>query len=526
MNRFSFHDLAAPASFTQPGRLANVVRITPVILGLSMSLSMSACVVGPNYNRPDAPVPIAYKEQEGWKQAQPRDAVLRGAWWEAYGDPLLDGLMAQISVSNQNLAQAEARYRQAQALVLQSRAAYAPSVGANLSTTRSSAGARNGNSINNTGINNNNLQIQNDGAANVTGATTGSSGAINSNALTLGVSWEIDLWGRVQRTVEARNASAQASAGDLEAARLSAQAQLAQTYFALRSLDSQQDLLERTLIDYERSVKLTQNQYDAGIVAKANLILAQTQLKSTQAQALDLGVQRAQFEHAIALLVGKAPAELSIDHGQLMASVPNLPVALPSALLERRPDIAAAERRMAAANAETGVATAAYYPNLSFSASAGARTSVLGKLISLPNRFWSLGPSLAATLFDGGARRAQVAQATAAYDGTVAAYRQVVLTGFQEVEDQLATLRILAQEAVVQDEAMQLARRSVALANNQYKAGVVTYLNVVQIQATALNAERTVIELLNRRLAASVLLIRALGGGWDADAHPAGVGIE
>ncbi len=498
-----------------------LIRLTP-----ALSLLLAACAVGPNYVRPDAPMSTTYKEQEGWKQAQPQDAAVRGPWWEAYGDMLLNDLMAQVSISNQNLAQAEARYRQARALMQQSRAGFYPTVGANLSATRSSAGGRNGS------ISGNGVGVPDNGTNTTTTGTpgsvvsSGSSGPVNSNSLSLDANWEIDLWGRVQRTVEANRASVQASAGDIEATRLSAQAQLAQTYFALRTLDSQQELLQRTLGDYARSVKLTQNQYDAGIVAKANLILAQTQLKSTQAQALDLGVQRAQYEHAIALLVGRAPADFAIGQGPLMASVPSLPMTLPSALLERRPDIAAAERRVAAANAEIGVATSAYYPQLALSASVGARSSVLGDLLSLPNRFWSLGPALAATLFDGGARRAQVAQATAAYDGTVAVYRQTVLTGLQEVEDNLAALRILEQEAAVQDEALQLARRSVALTNNQYRAGVVTYLNVIQVQTTALGIERTVLELLNRRLAASVLLIKALGGGWRAADLPATASLK
>ncbi|MBC7575374.1 MAG: efflux transporter outer membrane subunit [Herminiimonas sp.] len=487
-------------------------RLHPLLLALPLLLS--ACAVGPSYVRPTVEAPAAYKENAGWtdwtgwtgwKQAQPQDATLRGPWWETYADPLLDSLVAQVSVSNQNLAQADARFREARALVQSARAGYFPTIGANLSSSRSS-----GRSSQNTTT-----------TTTTTGVTTASqSGPSNSNTLTLDASWEIDLWGRVQRTVEAQRAGAQASAGDLEATRLSAQAQLAQTYFALRFIDSQADLLQRTLADYQRSVQLTQNQYDAGIIAKANLILAQTQLKTTQAQALDLGVQRAQFEHAIALLVGKAPADFSISHAQLAAAVPVIPVSMPSDLLERRPDVAAAERRVAAANAQIGIAKAAYFPRLSLSATGGAQSSTLGNLLSLPNRFWSLGPALAATLFDGGVRRAGVEQASAAYDGTVAAYRQTVLTGFQEVEDNLAALRILEQEAAVQDEALQLSRRSVELITNQYKAGIVTYLNVIQVQASALTSERAALDILNRRLAASVLLVKALGGGWNAAALP------
>ena len=482
---------------------------------LSLTLLLSACAVGPDYVRPSVETPAAFKEIDGWKRAQPQTAAAGSGWWAIYGDPLLDSLEKQVSISNQNLAQAEARYRQARALVQGTRAGLLPTLGANVSSNRSGSSA---NGI----VGGQSTQVATNPTTGVTTTTGGGSGGgpTNSNRLTLDASWELDLWGRVQRSVEADRASAQASAGDLEAARLSAQAQLAQNYFGLRSLDTQEQLLERTLADYRRSVLLTQNQYDAGIVAKSNLILAQSQLKTTQAQALDLGVQRAQLEHAIALLIGKAPADFSISHAQLAAVVPVIPVSLPSELLERRPDIAAAERRVEAANAEIGVATAAYFPRLTLSATGGAQSSTLGNLLSLPNRFWSLGPQLAASLFDGGLRRAQVEQASAVHDGTVAAYRQTVLNGFVEVEDNLAALRILEQEAAVQDEALQLARRSVELTNNQYKAGIVNYLNVVQVQAAALASERTSLDLLNRRLTASVQLVKALGGGWNAAALP------
>ncbi len=470
-----------------------------------LPLLLSACAIGPNYVRPDVEAPAAYKELDGWKRAQPNDAGMRGIWWQVYADPLLDSLMTQVSISNQTLAQAAARYRQARALVQSARSGYYPTVGASLGSKRSSARTGSGQGT----------QVPANGSA-----ANAAAGAGTSNTLGLDANWEIDLWGRVQRTVEAQQAGAQASAGDLEAIRLSAQAQLAQSYFSLRSIDTQKVLLQRTLADYQRSVQLTQNQYNAGIVAKSNLILAQTQLKTTQAQAIDLGVQRAQLEHAIALLIGRAPSNFSIAAGALTATVPVIPVSLPSDLLERRPDIAAAERRVEAANAQIGIARTAYFPQLSLSASGGAQSSTIGNLLSLPNRFWSFGPALAATLFDGGARRSQVEQASAAYDGTVAAYRQTVLTGFQEVEDNLAALRILEAESLVQDEAVQLSRRSVELTNNQYQAGIVTYLNVIQVQATALNNERAALDILNRRLTASVLLIKALGGGWTTAALP------
>ena len=485
----------------------------PLAWSVLLPLLLSACAVGPHYVRPSVEAPAAFKELDGWKRAQPQDAVIGAAWWQIYGDPLLDSLVAQVSISNQNLAQAEARYRQAQALTEASRAAVYPTLGANLSSTRSKSGSVGGQG---------GAQVTTNPVTGVTTTTGGSQGGPNnSNRLTLDASWELDVWGRIQRAVDANRASAQASAGDLEAARLLAQAQLTQNYFSLRSIDTQQQLLERTLLDYQRSVQLNQNQYDAGIVAKSNLILAQTQLKTTQAQTLDLGVQRAQLEHAIALLIGKAPSNFAITRAELAAVVPVIPVGLPSDLLERRPDVAAAERRVAAANAEIGVATAAFFPRLTLSATGGAQSNTIADLLSLPNRFWSLGPQLAATLFDGGARRAQVAQAGAAYDGTVAAYRQTVLTGFQEVEDNLAALRILEQEAAVQDEAVRLARRSVELTTNQYKSGIVTYLNVIQVQATALSNERAALDVLNRRLTASVLLVKALGGGWSQAVLPA-----
>jgi NodT family efflux transporter outer membrane factor (OMF) lipoprotein len=316
--------------------------------------------------------------------------------------------------------------------------------------------------------------------------------------------------------VESNEANAQASAADLEAARLSAHAELAQNYFQLRALDTQKQLFDDSVAAYEKNLQLTQNQYAAGIVAKADVILAQTQLKSTQAQAIDVGVQRAQLEHAIALLIGKPASVFSIAPAPLTATLPAVPIGVPSELLERRPDVAAAERLVAAANAQIGVAIAAYFPSLTLSASGGYQSSSWSNWLTLPSRFWAVGPALAETLFDGGLRRAQTEQARAAYDGNVAAYRQTVLTGFKEVEDNLAALRILEQEAEVQDEAVQFARQTVALTTNQYKAGTVNYLNVTVVQAAALNNERTAVDILNRRLVASVLLIKALGGGWNS----------
>lgn len=470
-------------------------RVKPLAAAVASALVLSACAVGPDYVRPEVAQPAAFKEANGWKTAQPNDAALRGKWWEIYGDPLLNSLQEQVTTSNLSLAQAEAAYRQALALVQSARSEYFPTVNADFDVTRSSSATVRNNQVTN----------------------SGGSGARTNYGVSLGASWEADLWGRVRRTVEANTNSAQASAADLENTRLSMHAQLAQNYFQLRALDSQKQLLDRTLADYERSLKLTENQYAAGVAARADVIRAQTQLKSTQTQALDVGVQRAQLEHAIALLVGKAPAEFDIPPAPLTASVPDIPLSVPSALLERRPDIAAAERRLAAANAEIGIAKSAWFPSLGLSANVGYQNDSMSHLLTLPNRFWSIGPTLAQTLLDFGARQAQTDQAIAAYDENVALYRQTVLTGFQEVEDNLAALRILEQEAQTQSEAVELARKSVEIATNQYKSGLVSYLDVITAQTTALDSEISAVNILNRRLAASVLLIKALGGGWHAE---------
>lgn len=464
----------------------NPNRLKPLALAVMLTM-LASCAVGPDYVRPTVETPLAFKEAQGWKVAQPQDSEPRGKWWEVFNDPVLNALEEQVDISNQNLAQSEARFRQARALVQSARAGYFPTLSGSLSTSRANRAGQSG---------------------------TSASGPNDSHSLGLDASWEADVWGRVQRSVEANQASAAASAGDLEAARLSAHAQLAQSYFQLRTADARQQLLERTVADYQRSLQLTQNQYEAGVAARGNVVLAQTQLKSTQAQLIDTGIERAQSEHAIAALIGKAASDFSLPPSPLVATVPAIPPGLPSALLERRPDIAAAERRVAAANAQIGVAKAAFFPALTLSAAAGFQGSSWGEWLSLPNRFWSLGSALAMNLFDAGARKAQTEQAIAGYDLNVASYRQTVLTGFQEVEDNLAALRILEQEAQVQNEAVQSSRLSVELTNNQYKAGIVNYLSVITVQATALGNERTAVELLNRRLVASVSLIKALGGGW------------
>jgi NodT family efflux transporter outer membrane factor (OMF) lipoprotein len=461
----------------------------------ALTLALAACTAGPNYVRPVVETPAAFKEQGNWKQAEPRELESRGKWWEIYNDPLLNSLQEQVSVSNQNLAKAGAQYRQALALVDSARAGYYPTVTGGIANTRSRASAT---------------------TIAQPSATPVSRGVVANHNVPFQASWAPDVWGNISRAVEANTASAQASAGDLEAARLSAQAALAQSYFQLRALDAQQQLLEETVAAYEKSLKLVQNQYAAGIVAKADVVQATTQIKTTRAQAIDLGVQRAQLEHAIALLVGKAPSALSIPRAPLAATLPPIPAAVPSALLERRPDIAAAERRMAQANAQIGIAKAAYFPALTLSASAGYQSATMADWLTMPSRYWSLPVSVVQTLFDGGLRRAQTAQSIAAYDANVAVYRQTVLAGFQQVEDNLAALRILEEEAEVQGEAVKSAEQSLALALNQYRAGTVNYLSVVVAQTTALANQRAAVDLQSRRVNASVQLITALGGGWTA----------
>ncbi len=460
-------------------------------LAILVVCALAGCAVGPDYKRPEVQTTSAYKEAGEWKLAQPQDDFDRGKWWGAFGDPQLDALVGQVEVSNQNVLVAEARFRQARALAAASRAAYFPTLDADVSVTRSRSP---------TGV--------------IGGTTAGR--IITNRSASLSAGWEADLWGRLRRTVESSEAGAQASAADLAAARLSAQAELASSYLQLRILDAQKQLLEDTVAAFQKSLDLTKNRYDAGVAAKVDLVQAETQLKSTQAQAIDTGVQRAQLEHAIAVLIGKAPAEFSIAAAPLAAAMPRVPMGLPSELLERRPDVAAAERRVAAANAQIGVAKAAYFPSLTLSASYGSRSADASQWFTVPSRLWSIGPALAQSIFDAGLRRAQTEQAIAAYDATVAEYRQAVLAGFQEVEDNLAALRILGEEAEVQEGAVRAARESVLLTTNQYKAGIVSYINVVTVQTTQLNNERTAMGILGRQLVAAVTLVKALGGGWSA----------
>jgi NodT family efflux transporter outer membrane factor (OMF) lipoprotein len=483
-------------------RIGRIRLIGPIMMA-ALPLLAAACAVGPQYERPPVESPAAFKEQppEGWKTAQPNDAALRGAWWEMFGDPQLNELIERVSVSNQEIAQAEARFRGARAAVREVRSGLLPTVtaGASVATSRSSASRGN--------------------------TDASRSGTATIYQVPIDVSYEADVWGRVRRAIEANVAEAQASAADLETIRLSLQAELAVDYFEIQGLDEQKRLLDTTVAAYERALQITVNRHDQGVASGADVAQAQTQLETTRAQAIDLGVDRAALEHAIAILTGRAPSELTIPPASFAAAPPEVPITLPAELLERRPDIAAAERRVAAANARIGVATAAYFPSLALSASGGFEGSTLASLFSLPNRFWSLGPTLLATLFDGGRRRAVTAEAEAAYDETVALYRESVLTALQNVEDNLAALRILAQEATQQEAATAAAERSLTLARSRYAGGITSYLEVITAQNAALANERTAVDLRVRRMTASVNLIKALGGGWSVADLPAGAAV-
>jgi NodT family efflux transporter outer membrane factor (OMF) lipoprotein len=453
---------------------------------------LAGCAAGPDYKRPDAPTSAEFREAGvEWKTAQPRDEIERGKWWQIFADPQLDALIERIDVSNQTLAAAEAQFRQSSAALNAARAPFLPTLDADASITRSRS------------------------PSGVAGGNT--AGRITTQrSVSVTSSWELDLWGRLRRLIEQAEATAAASAGDLASARLSLQAQLATNYFQLRLLDSQKQLLDDTTAAFRRSLELTDNRYKVGVAAKADVVQADAQLKSTLAQAVDLGVQRAQLEHAIAVLTGTPPSNFAVEpRTGYQPGVPIVPAGLPSTLLERRPDVAAAERRMIAANAQVGATKAAFFPSLTLGASYGFRSTEAATWLTAPAHFWSLGPALAMSIFDAGLRRAQNDQAIAGYDVAVANYRAIALTALQEAEDNLAALRILEEEAKLQNEAVEAARQSVQLTLNQYKAGTVSYLNVVTVQANQLAEERAAVGILQRRLAATVGLVRALGGGWQ-----------
>ncbi len=472
------------------------------------ALLLSACAVGPKYVRPDAEVPTAYKEgaaaapvaqaattplapsAPGWITAQPGDATPRGSWWTVFGDEDLNLLENQVDGSNQNLRVALAQLRQARATVDIAHASFLPTIVAGAAADQSLTSAN----------------IQYRGAAGHT---------LPDYALPLSASWEPDLWDRIGHSVDSAQANAQASLGDLESLRLGLHAELATDYFNLRGLDAQKELLDQTIVAYQQALDLTNNRFRGGIASQSDVAQAQTQLQMTQAQDIDLDVLRTQYEHAIASLIGTPASSFSLPARRTQWSAPSIPAGLPSALLQRRPDIAAAERRVAAANAQIGVAQAAFFPDLTLSGSVGLETSKFASLLAGPSLFWAIGPQLVGTLFDGGRRRATVDQARAQYEAGVAAYRQTVLSALQEVEDNLAAMRILQQEALKQDDATRSAETSLQLALNRYQTGTVGYLDVVYAQGIALSNRRAQSDIARRQADSDVLLIKALGGGWQ-----------
>ena len=450
---------------------------------LAVSFALGGCAVGPSYQTPSTPAPAQFKEAQGWVPAAPADTLERGPWWTLFNDPLLNDLAAQVDVSNQNVAAAVASYAQARALVQQQRASLFPTV------SLSTSGDRSG------------------------GKDTSSE---SSYRLNIGASWEPDLWGRLRAGVGSARAGEQASAADLASARLSAQGELAVNYFSLRQSDAQRALLATTIEGYERVAQITQNRFDAGITAKSDVLQAQTQLANARIDDLSLARQRAQLENAIAILIGKAPADFRLAAAPWTAAIPEIPVGVPSLLLQRRPDIAAAERRVAAANEQIGIARSAYYPNIGLSGGLGSAGSRVSDLFSASTALWSFGVSATQTLFNAGATRANVAGAEAQQQVAAARYRQTVLDAFGDVENQLAATRVLAQQQVLRKQASEAADQVEAQMLNRYKAGQVSYTEVVQVQATALSARRALVQAQADRQTTAVALIQSLGGGWQA----------
>lgn len=470
--------------------MSRVVKLAAVCLGICVG----GCAVGPDYVRPAAPDgadrQAAFLEDGAWRQAMPMQPDPSQPWWKAYGDARLDALVAEATAANPTLAQAEAQYRQAQALVQGASAAFYPTAGFSASASRART------------------------------VSSGVSSLGDSHAWSLSASWEPDLWGGVRRSVESARASADASSADLAAAQLAVQASVVNDYLQLRVLDRQQALYERTIAAYRQSLRLTQAQYRAGVATGADVALAESTLATAEAQAVDLGLSRRQLAHALAVLLGRTPADFSLppEPDGALPALPGMPPGLPSQLLERRPDIAGAERRVAAANAQIGVAQAAYFPNLTLNTSGGFAGAGLGlaSWAAAPGKVWALGAGLAGALFDGGARSANVARSRAAFDAAAATYRQTVLTGFQEVEDNLAALRDLQQEMQAQQRAVRASGEAERVALSQYRAGTATYLGVITAQALSLTSQRTALQLQGREFAASVALVKALGGGFQA----------
>jgi len=503
--------------------------VRPLIVLLALVLE--SCAVGPTYHRPAAPMQTVFKEPppEGWKHAEPIDAIPRGAWWEVYQITELNALEEKVSVSNQNVLVAIAQYRQARDQVRIARAALFPTVTAapNVVVSQANGAARTGSGavfggsqVSGTGTTGTGTTGTGTTATTGTGAVAGSGGVNVDYSLPVDLAYQADVWGSVRRSVRGATDTAQASEADLENVKLMNQAQLAQLYFQLRGLDGDASLLQSASQLYERSLQLTKDRMQAGIASGADVAQAEAQLESTRAQYIDVGVARAQFEHAIAVLTGEPPAALSLPQNPLSMPPPPIPFGVPSELLERRPDVTAAERLMAAANEQIGIAQAAYFPTVNLNATGGFAASSLASLFTWPSRFWAVAPSLAETLFDAGRRHAQVDLEQAAFDQTVASYRQTVLTALQQVEDQLAALRILEQEAQAEAAAVKAAQDALDIANEQYLAGTIDYLAVIIQQTTLLTAQQKALDILTRRLTASVLLIEALGGGWDGLTQP------
>ena len=505
-------------------------RMTRPTVVLALPVFFTGCSVGPDYVQPSAPVPVtAYKNPGDWKPAQPKDDMIRGKWWEMYHDPKLNALEDQVNISNQNVKEAEAQFREAAATVKVARAAFFPTVTANPAYTLSQA-SQNVSS----GSGRGGEGVVTSGSGSGTGVAVGSSGGGNQHVgatdvslydLPVEASYMVDIWGSVRRNVEANSATAEASFANLENMRLSYQATLAQDYFSLQGLDAQEELLYTTLTAYQKFLDLTTNQYNSGIASQGSVAAAKTQLDTTKAQLINLGVQRAAYEDAIATLIGKPAPDFILKKHALTGTPPPIPVGVPSTLLERRPDIAQAERQVAAANADIGVQVAGYYPQLTISGSGGLESIKFSDLFSGPSFVWSVGPVIAQTLFDAGATHGRVQEAQANYDDTVANYREVVLTAFQQVQDDISGLRILKDEAAAEDEAVTAAKQSVDISLNEYKAGTVDYLTVITAQATALSDEITAVTVRTNRMTTSVLLIEALGGGWEASKLPGRSGV-
>lgn len=465
-----------------------------VLLGTTI-LSLAACAVGPKYKAPAVPAPPAYKEMGDWKTAQPSDQSLGGNWWEIFQDPQLNTLEQQIDVSNQNLKAAVAQYQQARAALRYARADYYPTVSTAPSATRER------------------YSDNRQGTA-VRGAT------FNDFVLPVNVSYQVNAWGRVSKNVESYREQAQASAADLAVVNLMMHTDLAIDYFAARTLDAEEKLLQNTVAQYQQALQLNEERYQGGLASEVEVEQARTILETTRAQLVDVGVARSQYEHAAAVLIGKPPAEFTLPPLPLTTPPPPIPVGVPSELLERRPDIAGAERRVASANAQVGLAKTAYYPLVNIFGSGGFESGTITTLLQGPSALWSVGAAAAATIFDGGRRHALNDEASASYASSVASYRQTVLNAFQQVEDNLAALRVLEQEAGVQATAVQSAQRSLDLSNARYEGGVTSYLEVITAQNAVLSDEVTAVNILGRRMASAVVLIEALGGGWDRSNLP------